>query len=402
VHSFDDRSPPEGEIPAVIRRPLLTHSEAWHPRTSSRRQCPCRPYPSTVLIKSGREKYFNFWRRVVCDVSASTRASLLRHLAGKPSYRGIRPVGRVEERWLPPRLSVWQGTVPRVRHTRATYGVANSHLSRRGIPLYPIASFTLERAAASVATGNVLFVRSRCPMTNVPDPIILTTKSVLMQRCADLARSGYVLHTQGVVSLDRAAAIVRKFRDHYLVHSNKDARYRRKRSGIGNAHLLLWHPDYTSHDLTFVLLVSAAGDHPAKRLEMLKDARERGQRLEITGYELLQMTRAGARHPGWTWRMMDRTYQGWRDRVLDAVRHRDDLKLRQAWYSIHRVPGFAPARAQAKKIIRLVRAEWSRTRAVPFPFSELRVLYIRRLPTVGLRLSTLLAHHGSRVTNPSI
>ena len=234
-------------------------------------------------------------------------------------------------------------------------------------------------------------------MSNPPEPIVLTTKSVLMQRCADLARSGYVMHTRGVVSLDRAAALVRKFRDHYLVHANKDARYRRKRSGIGNAHLLLWQQDVASTDLTFVLLVTAAGDHPAKHLEKLQDTRERVERLEINGYELLQMTRAGARNPSWTWRMTEGTYQGWRDRVLDAVRHRDDVKLRQAWYSIHRVPGFAPSRAQAKKIVKLLRAEWTRTHgtASPFPLSEIRILYVRRLPTVGLRLSTLLARKGA-------
>jgi hypothetical protein len=113
--------------------------------------------------------------------------------------------------------------------------------------------------------------------------------------------------------------------------------------------------------------------------------------LEITGYELVRQTRAGTSKPTWTFRMSEKTYQGWRDRVRVAVRGKDDLLLRQAWYSLHRVPGFAPIRQQGRKIEALTRAEYVRTRRGPFPFPHTRIRYIERLPVISKPLSAVLA-----------
>jgi hypothetical protein len=124
------------------------------------------------------------------------------------------------------------------------------------------------------------------------DPPVLRTKTAYMQRLADLTRLGNRYHVTGEVSLDRACALVRKFRDLYLVHLPKDQRYRRKRAGLGNAHLVLWQPNIEAPILTFALLVTP-GDHPAHRLEQLRDAYDRRQRLQVgADYELVQHTRA--------------------------------------------------------------------------------------------------------------
>lgn len=222
------------------------------------------------------------------------------------------------------------------------------------------------------------------------NPPVLLTKSVLLQRCADLVRLGHFWHISGVVPYARAAALARKFRDTYLVHLSKDSRYRRKKNaGLGNAHLLLWQHHETALELTFVLLVTD-GDHPAHILERLSDARV--QRLTITGYELVRQTRAGATSKfSWTWRMTETTYQGWRDRVRMATRSREDLLMRQSWYSLHRVPGFAPIRQQARKIEALMRGEYKRAHRGPFPFSHTRIRYIQRLSVLSKPLSAVLA-----------
>ena len=227
--------------------------------------------------------------------------------------------------------------------------------------------------------------------TKTYNPPVLLSKSVLMQRCADLVRMSYHHHTIGMVSYDRAPALARKFRDAYFVHLGKDARYRRKRAGLGNAHLLLWVQDAAARQLTFVLLVSD-GDHPAHQLERLYDARNNGRaRLEITGYELVSRTRAGSARPAITWQMDPECYQRWRDRVLRVIRGKNDLELRQAWYSLHRVPGFAPIRQQAKKIEKLMRGEWCRTRRGEFPFAYTRIRYVQRLPATSMPLSAVLS-----------
>jgi hypothetical protein len=234
-----------------------------------------------------------------------------------------------------------------------------------------------------------LFYREAFVITRAYNPPVLLTKSVFLQRCADFVRLGNYWYISGVVPYARAAALARKFRDTYLVHLSKDSRYRRKRAALGNAHLLLWRHDETALELTFVLLVTD-GDHPAHILERLSDARV--QRLTITGYELVRQTRAGATSKfSWTWRMIETTYQGWRDRVRMATRNPENLLLRQAWHSLHRVPGFAPIRQQARKIEALMRSEYKRAHRGPFPFSHTRIRYIQRLPVLTKPLSAVLA-----------
>ena len=234
-----------------------------------------------------------------------------------------------------------------------------------------------------------LFYREAFLTIRAYNPPVLLTKSVFLQRCADFVRLGHYGYISGVVPYARAAALARKFRDTYLVHLSKDCRYRRKRAALGNAHLLLWQHDESALELTFVLLVTD-GDHPAHVLERLSDARV--QRLTITGYELVRQTRAGTTAKfSWTWRMTEMTYQGWRDRVRIAMRSREDILLRQAWYSLHRVPGFAPIRQQAKKIEGLIRGEHKRVRRGPFPFPHTRIRYISRLPVRSKPLSAVLA-----------
>lgn len=254
----------------------------------------------------------------------------------------------------------------------------------------------LSREGCSAARYRLhLFYREAFVITRAYNPPVLLTKSVFLQRCADFVRFGGYRYVSGVVPYARAAALARKFRDTYLVHISKDMRYRRKRAALGNAHLLLWQHDESALELTFVLLVTD-GDHPAHVLERLSDARV--QRLTITGYELVRQTRAGATSKfSWTWRMTETTYQGWRDRVRIAMRTREDLLLRQAWYSLHRVPGFAPIRQQAKKIEALMRGEHKRVRRGPFPFQNTRIRYISRLAVLSKPLSAVLAESSTRL-----
>jgi hypothetical protein len=259
-----------------------------------------------------------------------------------------------------------------------------------------LCSLAPRRAAAAqspLAIVRNLFYREVSVIPHAYNPPVLLTKSVLLQRCADLVRLGHYRYITGIVPYARAAALVRKFRDLYLIHLSKDSRYRRKKAGLGNAHLLLWQHDQAALELIFVLFVTD-GDHAAHALERLSDARV--QRLTITGYELSRHTRVGTSKPTWSWKMSETTYQGWRDRVRSAMRSREDLLLRQAWYSLHRVPGFAPIRQQAKKIEALMRGEHKRVRHGPFPFPYTRIRYIQRLAVLSKPLSAVLAEPSVR------
>jgi hypothetical protein len=235
-----------------------------------------------------------------------------------------------------------------------------------------------------------LFNREASVNSYAYNPPVLLTKSVLMQRCADLVRLGYHNYVVGTVAYDRSPHLARKFRDTYLVHLSKDARYRRKRAGLGNAHLLLWMHDEATRQLTFLLLVTD-GEHPAHSLERLRDSRNARARIEVTGYELVRHTRVGSAKPAWTWQMTADCYQQWRSRVLRVIRTRDVLGLRQAWHSLHRLPGFARIRQQAKKIKKLMHGEWQRSGHGSFPFLNMRIPYVQRLSVIALPLSAVLA-----------
>jgi hypothetical protein len=233
------------------------------------------------------------------------------------------------------------------------------------------------------------------------DPPVLRTKTAYMQRLADLTRLGNRYHVTGEVSIDRACALVRKFRDLYLVHLPKDQRYRRKRAGLGNAHLVLWQPNIEAPILTFALLVTP-GDHPAHRLEKLRDAYDRRQRLQVgADYELVQHTRAAppavaGATPGTppkaslSWRLTAKREQAYRDEFRDLIRRNAIRDLVLRWHSIHRIVGFALARRQVFELRSMARAEWKRSRKGPFPAKGTRIAYVSRVPHHGPPLSALI------------
>lgn len=222
-------------------------------------------------------------------------------------------------------------------------------------------------------------------MTTKYDPPVIVHKTTLLQRLADHVRLGYTSWTTGAVPLHRAYRLTTKFADFYATNLSADQRYRRKRDGRGNAQLLLWREHEDSPDIYWFLLVTA-GDHPAHVQERLRNACF--DRITVTGYELVQQTRAGQEKPAWTWRMSASHYEAWRGSVVEVVRRHADMALGQAWQSLHRSPGFAPIRRQVRKIAALCRAEWKRTRTGPFPAPRIRVPYVSRLrhETVPLRL----------------
>jgi hypothetical protein len=222
-----------------------------------------------------------------------------------------------------------------------------------------------------------------------------------MQHVADWVRAGYACATSGTVAMDRAPAFARKMRDLYLVHLGKDQRYRRKRQRLGNAALVLWQHDRAAAELTFVLLVTPGRDHPAHRLESnLRDVTERRGRVVLDAYELVRVTRPGtaAGKVTWTWRLTAEHSQRWRDRFADAIRRRDFVGLRQAWWSLHRMPGFAPIRAQARELRRFANAEWHRSMGgAPFPCRAAKLWYVQREPLDAVRLSAICARRSLRV-----
>jgi hypothetical protein len=163
--------------------------------------------------------------------------------------------------------------------------------------------------------------------------VVIIHRLSLLQRAADLVRSGHYAHATGVVDAEKAMSWARKAERYYAVLLDRNRRARAKVRGEGSAYLL-FH-ELEPGRLLWVLLVTD-GDHPAHRLEHLQHALEPTQRLELFGYELVRLTKEGIDRPVWTWRMSAQSYEALRMRVIDTVRRGDALAVRQLISSLYR------------------------------------------------------------------
>ena len=222
------------------------------------------------------------------------------------------------------------------------------------------------------------------------NPLVFDRKSVFMQRIADHARAGYLHWTAGEIPIEKAAAFSRKFADFYLVGLTKDVRYKRKQLGLGNAVLLLWEGqgEFKSR-IHFVLMVTSKL-HPAHDSEQLQDVRL--NRIQVEGYELLELPRVGKDHPSWTWRMTKETYQKWEFRIEQVTKSRNPKQASAAFYSLYKSPGFAGIRSQVGHLVKYWRVVWKRIKRSTEPFLPPQTLYyVSRLPDRGTPLLTFVS-----------
>lgn len=225
------------------------------------------------------------------------------------------------------------------------------------------------------------------------NPVVFDRKTAFMQRLADFVRLGYRHYVLGEVRPDRAWALASKFRRLYEVHLHRNQRARARANGEGSAYVLWWQPHAES--VVFALLLTP-GQHAARQLEKLRDCGERGSRITLGDYELVQRPREGKTSPAWSWRMTDEAYEGWRARVLEVVRGGNDFLVQQLIADLMATPGFAGVREQVKKLKALFRAEWARRRGKqsmpPLP----RQRFVQRLQSTGCHLSTIAGSAAGR------
>ena len=187
--------------------------------------------------------------------------------------------------------------------------------------------------------------------------MVFTSKTVFLQRVQEAVGDGYRYYIVGSVPPESVPALVRKFKAAYEVHLDKNARYRRKAEGLGNARLLLRFNEEQRVD--FVLLVTV-GAHPAHQLEKLRDM-QKGP-LAYRELELVALTLKGRSKPGLTWRLDADTMASWRQRLHLYTAHYNRLELFRAWQSLYRTPGFAGIRRQVGELVSYWRTEWKKLR----------------------------------------
>ena len=163
---------------------------------------------------------------------------------------------------------------------------------------------------------------------------VIRYKTLLMQRLLDLVRHGYRHHASGVVSAERALALGEKFGERYEVFLNMNQRAYRKGLGKANARLML--ADLERGDALHWFLLVTDGEHAAYKLEKLKDALVQGERVHVSGYELLRLPHSKAAGGGvrLTWRMTTETERQWRFQIRSTVRSR---RADAIWLAIARL-----------------------------------------------------------------
>lgn len=210
-------------------------------------------------------------------------------------------------------------------------------------------------------------------------------KSSAMQKIQDLVRLGYTRWVSGVVPCARLPRLEAKFAARYAANVDRNERRRRQRHGAGNAWLVVYLPARQPYGVWW-LLVDA--DHPAGHAEDLRDARQ--VRINMPNphwcpelwradYELVRLD------DRWTWRMVAERRAEWQQRIREAVRESDrdrrHLLIRQAVWSLRRMPGFRGTRQDAHDLIRLLKSDWRRVRHrnEPLPAAPRLPLYVRRI-----------------------
>lgn len=201
-----------------------------------------------------------------------------------------------------------------------------------------------------------------------------------MQRIADKVRGGYALYIQGQCPLEKAPYLAQKFAARYPIHVSRSTQQRRRQSDQNRYHWMAYfEPD--SRLVHWVLLLSPCSTPDASDAWKCADA----DRIKLTGYELVRLTRVGSPKPAWSWRYVRDRHDELRNAIVNAIRGRRDIELQQLTHSIWRSPGFSGVREQVKKMRILITNEWQRSRSKAEVMPEIPKLigYVRRLPDVG-------------------
>ena len=199
-------------------------------------------------------------------------------------------------------------------------------------------------------------------------------KTDAMRKILLLVSQGHFRYVSGIVTAKKAKALHLKFSDRYRVDATTQQRYRAKKKGQANTHLILWSENKEIY--RWWILVSA-GEGLVCDLETLLDATNRKTRIELTGYEVVKMPRKD-NLAAWTWRMTQENFQAWQERLKASVRSKSSEAIRQAMFSLKATPGFAGSRRQAFLLLREAQGDWKRVQKGDFPHSDLFITWYGR------------------------
>lgn len=225
------------------------------------------------------------------------------------------------------------------------------------------------------------------------DPLIFTSKKVLLQAVLDAVGHGCTNYVSGTTPLHRLELTVAHFAGNYRAFEDKNARAQRSRMGLGNIRVFFYYRDGDDFVSWWLLAMPpAAGKHPVHSTENLRDVFDRDDRIVIFDLELVRLPKAETSKSKLTWRMTDELYQSMAEDIKDAVRSRSYPQMARVLVSLRSKPnGFNGARVQYGYSIALYNREVKRASLKNAPIPPDKLPYTRRIRHDGISVKQLLA-----------
>lgn len=211
---------------------------------------------------------------------------------------------------------------------------------------------------------------------------VLNSKTAFMQRIADYVRTGHKWYVLGQIDPEKLFRFWDKMTATHPVFDDKMKAYRARKAGEATGRLMFYQGE-NDEKITWILLVHGERQQ-LDNSENWRDAT--GQdRVQLTSYELVRMTKQEREKPVWTWRYSSARYQEMRDKMVHSIRsgHVEDVKffIKSLWGTA----GFGGSREQAKALHKLLLDEWKRRNGdTPPPEMPANFGYTRRKKDAGI------------------
>ena len=172
-----------------------------------------------------------------------------------------------------------------------------------------------------------------------------------------VARRGYTRYVSGIVPKNKLHSMLFRMEERYKISATSQQRWYAKKKGDANSRIIL----LDDKDQVLFWLLFSEGEGVVTQLEKLQDVTAKNQRLELTNYELIRVTRAGKSSPSWTWRLKKEAYQDLEKQIKNACRHKSKQRIEQCFYTLERMPVFSEMRQQCFALFKLLKAEYQRS-----------------------------------------
>jgi hypothetical protein len=165
------------------------------------------------------------------------------------------------------------------------------------------------------------------------------------------------LYTQGTLSSNKITAFVDKMHERYHVLLTDQERHVLRKAGFP-ATFLAVHPSLEHNDCFYWLLFSSG----LLQGEVLRGARDVQSRLLWRHYVLTEN-----RYKRWTWRLRREYRQEYEQRLLEAAKRRDTVRMNVLLEGLAKMPMFNGVREDVKDLVRRTQLAWGESRNAPKP-----------------------------------